>query len=104
MAANSPEQTRILARLAKLQLEDAEIVEYGRQLADILGYIESLAAVDTTGVEAHVGASPADSSLRDDVVVDRDGRAHEELIAEILESVPSLRDTQVVVPKIKDAD
>lgn len=39
-----------LARLARLALTDGETQLFARQLADILGYVEQVQAIDTTGV------------------------------------------------------
>jgi len=45
-----------IARLARLELSEAEEEEFTRQINRILGFIERLNRVDTTGVEptAHV--------------------------------------------------
>jgi aspartyl-tRNA(Asn)/glutamyl-tRNA(Gln) amidotransferase subunit C len=40
-----------LARLARLQLTDAEISEYADELSAILQYVEQLGAVDVTGLK-----------------------------------------------------
>ena len=45
------ETVRRIARLARLELDDATLELLRRQLGDILGYVEQLDAVDTTGVE-----------------------------------------------------
>src|SRR5690349_3601223 len=39
-----------IAALAHLELTDEEIALFGRQITDILGYVEQVRAVDTTGV------------------------------------------------------
>lgn len=41
---------RRLARLARLELSEAEVAELGPQLRDVLAAVESLQAVDTDGV------------------------------------------------------
>ena len=40
-----------LARLAKLELTEEEIVKFQHELADILGYVEKLSEVDVTGLK-----------------------------------------------------
>ncbi|MDP1572528.1 MAG: Asp-tRNA(Asn)/Glu-tRNA(Gln) amidotransferase subunit GatC [Vicinamibacterales bacterium] len=52
----SPEEVARVAALAHLDLTDDEVVLFGRQLADILGYVAEIQAVDTSGVlpTAHV--------------------------------------------------
>jgi aspartyl-tRNA(Asn)/glutamyl-tRNA(Gln) amidotransferase subunit C len=85
-----------LAALARLSLDDAKADRFAAQLATILGYIEQLQAVDTTGVPEHLPPSRPGSALRDDVagpVLDRE---------RVLAGVPAVRDHQVLVPKFKD--
>jgi len=52
----SPQEVARVAALAHLDLTDDEVVLFGRQLADILGYVAEIQAVDTSGVlpTAHV--------------------------------------------------
>ena len=52
----SKEDVDKIARLAKLELSEEEREKYASQLDNIIGYIEKLNEVDTTGVEplAHV--------------------------------------------------
>lgn len=57
-----------IAELAHLELTDAEVDTFTRQLSDILAYATQVQAVDTSGIPptAHpLGAVPID---RDDVV------------------------------------
>jgi aspartyl-tRNA(Asn)/glutamyl-tRNA(Gln) amidotransferase subunit C len=56
-----------VARLARLELTDAEKDRMGRELDGILTYIEKLRAVDTTGVEPTSHAVPVTNVMRDDV-------------------------------------
>ena len=49
-AAFSRAQVEAVAALANLELDEQEIVLFGRQLADILDYANQLQAIDTTGV------------------------------------------------------
>lgn len=50
MALDTSEVENI-AHLARLGIDPADIVEYARNLSDILAFVEQLNAVDTTGVE-----------------------------------------------------
>jgi aspartyl-tRNA(Asn)/glutamyl-tRNA(Gln) amidotransferase subunit C len=74
-AALSREDVVRIAELAHLDLTEAEITMFARQLGDILQYAEQVQAVDTTGVPptSHVLAgAPVE---RDDVLspcLDRD--------------------------------
>jgi aspartyl-tRNA(Asn)/glutamyl-tRNA(Gln) amidotransferase subunit C len=59
----SPQEVARLAALAHLELTDDEVALFSRQLADILGYVAEIQAVDTSGVPptAHVlGQAPLD--------------------------------------------
>lgn len=67
--ALSHQEVERIAALANLALTDRERDLFARQLADILGYVNQLAAVDTQGVPptAHVLHGP--TVLRADDVV-----------------------------------
>jgi aspartyl-tRNA(Asn)/glutamyl-tRNA(Gln) amidotransferase subunit C len=55
-----------VARLARLQLPDAETERLREQLSAILGYIDKLRALDTDGVEPTSHAVPLVNVMRDD--------------------------------------
>lgn len=65
--ALSAEQVAHVAKLARLELTPAEAESYGRELSDILAYMERLGQVDTQGVEATLGGQPPSGGLRADV-------------------------------------
>ncbi len=89
--------TRI-ARLARIALTDAETAATAEQLAGIFALIETMQAVDTTGVEplttplAARGAFPL--RLRDDAVTASDERDAFQHCA------PSVEDGLYLVPKV----
>ncbi len=58
---------RHIAKLARLQLSEDEVRRYTAQLADILGYVQQLAAVDTANIEPTSHALPVTNVLREDV-------------------------------------
>ncbi len=62
------EQVRKVAKLARLALSDAEIEEFTGQLGAILGYVEKMNELDTTGVEPLAHCLPIRSILRADEV------------------------------------
>jgi aspartyl-tRNA(Asn)/glutamyl-tRNA(Gln) amidotransferase subunit C len=73
------EDVRRIAELASLELTDAELETFTRQLAEILAYARQVQEIDTTGVPpmSHVeGAVPLDRpddprpSLSRDVLLD----------------------------------
>ena len=61
---------RRVANLARLHLEPGEDVRLQGELNGILGWIEQLSAVDTTGVEPLAGAGDMVLSMREDRVTD----------------------------------
>jgi aspartyl-tRNA(Asn)/glutamyl-tRNA(Gln) amidotransferase subunit C len=60
-------QVRAVARLTRLQLTDDEVERMRGQLSAILRHFESLAKVDTTGVEPTGHTTDSNSVMRDDV-------------------------------------
>jgi len=92
-------QVRHVARLARLQLSDAEEERFASQLSHVLEYIEKLEAVDVSGVEplsfaGEVGAEEAASSLRPDQP--RPGLTREQALA----AAPAHDDDAFLVPRI----
>lgn len=89
--------TRI-AKLARIALTDAQVEATTTQLAGIFALIETMQAVDTSGIEplttplAALGAFPL--RLRDDVVTDVDRRA------DFQQPAPSTEDGLYLVPKV----
>jgi aspartyl-tRNA(Asn)/glutamyl-tRNA(Gln) amidotransferase subunit C len=55
-----------VARLARITLTDAEAERFGRQLADILRYVEQLGELDVTNVQPLAHAADVTNVLRDD--------------------------------------
>lgn len=67
-------QVRHIARLARIAMSDGEIDALVPELNNILGWIEQLGEVDTSGVEPLAAVIPASAPLREDVVTDGDCR------------------------------
>ena len=57
-----------VASLARLALTDSEIELYTSQLQRILGYVEKLSELDTTGVEPTTYTVPLKTAFREDRV------------------------------------
>jgi len=55
-----------IAALARLELSEAEIATFTRQLADILTYVEALQQADTTGIPATSHVFTTETAWRDD--------------------------------------
>jgi aspartyl-tRNA(Asn)/glutamyl-tRNA(Gln) amidotransferase subunit C len=61
---------RRVANLARLHLEPGEALRLQAELNGILGWIEQLAAVDTSSVEPLAGAGGGALPMREDVVTE----------------------------------
>ena len=60
------EQVRKVARLARLDLPDADLPTMAQQLTAILGYVEKLNELDTEGVEPMAHPLPVQNVFRPD--------------------------------------
>ncbi len=85
---------RLLARLARLRLEESEITELRGQFSGILGLINQLQAVDTRGVEPLSHALDLGLRLREDVVTETDQRTLFQSVA------PQVEEGLYLVPKV----
>ena len=70
-----------IARLARIELSADERETTRDQLNGILGFIEQLQAVDTTGIEPMAHAVDVVQRLRPDVVTEIDRRADFQAVA-----------------------
>jgi aspartyl-tRNA(Asn)/glutamyl-tRNA(Gln) amidotransferase subunit C len=87
-----------IAALARLDLAPGEATRAAAELEAILGYVESLQALDTTGVEPTTHAIPLATPLRED-------RAAPALDPErALANAPERDGFAFVVPKVLDED
>lgn len=64
------EKIKHVATLANLDLTDDELVLYGEQLSNILGYIDQLERVDTKEVLATFDVSPNKNMMAKDEVTE----------------------------------
>ncbi|MDP2709376.1 MAG: Asp-tRNA(Asn)/Glu-tRNA(Gln) amidotransferase subunit GatC [bacterium] len=71
----SKEEIQHIAKLARLELTEAELEKYGGQLSAVLSYIDQLKEVDVTGAEPTAQVTGLENVLRDDTV--RDWEAEE---------------------------
>jgi len=83
-----------VAMLSRIRLTDDEVAELGPQLANIIGYVEQLSAVDTEGVEPI--AHPHDIAMpqRVDAVTNGNRRSA------LQEPAPKTESGLYVVPKV----
>lgn len=84
-----------LARLSSLQLDDNEAEALRVDLENILGYIEQLSELDTSGVEPTYQVTDLANVWREDVVDDYDV-SRESLLA----LAPDADQNQIKVPKV----
>lgn len=66
MAKTSDLDVAYVARLARLNLTDAETELFQKQLGDVLKYVEKLREVDVSSVEAAAHALPIFNVFRED--------------------------------------
>ena len=85
---------RHIAKLARLQMTDAEVEALVPELNNILGWIEQLGEVNTDGVEPLTAVIDQKLRLRDDVVNDGDCRDA------ILANAPDAQHGFFAVPKV----
>ena len=84
-----------LAQLSSLQLASDEVDALQQDLSNIVGYIEQLGELDTTGIEPTYQVTGLSNVWRDDVV-DQSGVTREQLLALATEQ----QINSVKVPKV----
>ncbi|HEY0907193.1 MAG TPA: Asp-tRNA(Asn)/Glu-tRNA(Gln) amidotransferase subunit GatC [Methylophilus sp.] len=93
MALNLDDIKRI-AHLARIQVSDSEAQETLTKLSGILGLIEQMQAVDTTGITPMSHSQDVTQRLREDVVTQTNQR-------ELFQSIaPATQDGLYLVPKV----
>jgi aspartyl-tRNA(Asn)/glutamyl-tRNA(Gln) amidotransferase subunit C len=85
---------RKVAKLARIRVEEAALLELAGQLSGILGFMEQLNDVDVTGIEPMTSVTPMRLVRRADVVTDGD------IQAQILKNAPDAREGFFAVPKV----
>ncbi|MEK7413833.1 MAG: Asp-tRNA(Asn)/Glu-tRNA(Gln) amidotransferase subunit GatC [Planctomycetota bacterium] len=90
----SEEQVRYLAKLALLDLGDTEVTKLRGDLEAIVGYVEQLSQVDTTGIEPIANVAGLVNVVRADepgaMIATKDALA----------IAPSANDVAYLVPKV----
>ena len=92
----STKEVEDVARLARLEVTDKETEKFTAQLNDILGYIDKLNEIDTTGVEPMTHAIAVTNAFREDKIVDSIGTEKS------LSNAPDGRGEFFRVPKVID--
>ncbi len=93
MSLNSADIKRI-AQLARIEVNDTEAEATLSKLTGILGLIEQMQAVDTTGIVPMSHSQDVTQRLREDVVTETNQR-------ELFQSIaPSVEEGLYLVPKV----
>jgi aspartyl-tRNA(Asn)/glutamyl-tRNA(Gln) amidotransferase subunit C len=85
---------RRVASLARIRLEEEQVPQLQAELNGILGWIEQLQQVDTTGVEPLAGGGAVALRMREDAVTD--GGIREAILA----NAPEQTEEFFTVPKV----
>jgi aspartyl-tRNA(Asn)/glutamyl-tRNA(Gln) amidotransferase subunit C len=90
----SPDQIRLIARLARIAVREDESGIVGERLNRVLAMLEQLKAVDTEGIEPMSHALDVVQPLRPDAVTESDQRGLFQAAA------PAVEDGLYLVPKV----
>lgn len=90
----SREQVRYIASLARLRFTDEEEERLARQMNDILGYVEKLDELDTSGVQPMSHVLDLHNVVREDVAETRISRD------EALKNAPDADSVYIRAPKV----
>lgn len=93
------ETVKKVARLARIALPDADAERLAPELDHILGWIEQLREVDTSGVEPMTAVIPNTLRLRDDVV-DADPLTGGGIREALMANAPEAEHGFFTVPKV----
>ena len=94
MTKITKDEVKIVARLARLQLNEDEINKHAEQLEKILEYIKQLEKIDTNDVPCTTRAIEVINVFR------KDEKKNYDSTEELLELGPSKEDKYFKVPKI----
>ena len=95
MSKITHEEVLKLARLARLSLSDEEVKKYTEELAEILGYVEMLSKVDTTGLQPTNQVTGLYNVFRPDVVVEYQAKPDK-----LLALLPTRKDDYIKVKRM----
>ncbi len=85
---------RYVAKLARLELSEEEVAVFQPQIEAILGYAESLSALDISAADSPTHSAQLFGRMRDDI-------PHQSLTPEaMLQNAPDQAQGQIRVPKV----
>ena len=90
----SPSEIRQVARLARLQLDDAEAAHFAQQLSGILDHFAAISAIDTAGVDPMAHPIVSTARPRADAVTESDQRSA------LQECAPQVDSGYYLVPRV----
>jgi len=90
----SEDDVRRIARLARIELAGGEVQGLRDELNGILGLIDQMRAVDTSGVEPMSHPQPLSQRLREDRIAETDQRERFQAVA------PQVEDGLYLVPRV----
>lgn len=90
----SKEDTKHVAKLARLELSEQEVEKFSTQLGNILKYVEQMNEIDTTDVKPMAHPFDIVNVMREDEVY------YENTKDELLQNAPEEEDGFFRVPKI----
>lgn len=85
---------RRVAKLARIEVDEADLAPLAGELNTILDWVEQLGEVDVEGVDPMTSVTPMDLKQRDDDVTDGDRQG------DVLANAPDTREGFYVVPKV----
>ena len=88
------DDVKAIARLARLNIDEADVPLYATNLSNILDLVEQMNSVDTEGVVPMSHPLDVAQRLRDDVVTESDQRDDFQSVA------PATQDGLYLVPKV----
>ena len=94
----SLEEVQKVARLARLELPESELVGMAEQLNRILDFVDQLQAIDTTGVEPLAHPMPVQNVFRDDCLTDSLS------VDAALQNAPARNGAYFAVPAVFESD
>lgn len=89
----SNEMIEYVGILAKLELSEEEKAQAGKDMEQMLDYIDKLNELDTSGTEPLSHIFPVSNVFREDVVTNTDERER------LMENAPAVKEGQFKVPK-----
>lgn len=95
MAKLNREDVLKLARLARLELSEAEIEEYSNELSEILQYVEQLQSVDIEGLKPTNQLTGLTNVMRNDEIRDYGYKA-----ADLQKNLPNSENAQIKVQRV----